>query len=120
MPLSSEEYDEYYLAYRRSIQAIARRIAGTNDDLCQELEQIGRIALWKFDPTRAHTNLEGLIKRHLRNRMIDYIRSTYNRQQFDPLFETDFDQADLWVDETGNVRVVQLRPWDSEGDYYGG
>lgn len=109
---SDQEYEAFVRKYQLSINGIARRIAGRNDELCEELLQVGLIALWKFDPTKATSNLDGLVKRHLRNRMIDFIRSTYNRYDAESLYESDLDRMDLWVDASGVTQLRALTEFD--------
>lgn len=109
---SEAEYNAFVKRYQLSINGIARRIAGRNEELFEELLQIGLIALWRFDPAKAKTNLDGLVKRHLRNRMIDFIRGTYSKYDQDPLFDTDVDAVDCWVDATGTVRMRELTAYD--------
>jgi DNA-directed RNA polymerase specialized sigma24 family protein len=110
--MTEDEYNQFVVRYRLSIQGIARRIAGRNDELCDELIQVGRIALWKFDPTKATSNLDGLVKRHLRNRMIDFIRSTYNKYDGESLYDSDVDHFDLWVDGSGMAQLRNLTAYD--------
>jgi DNA-directed RNA polymerase specialized sigma24 family protein len=107
-----DEYNAFVRKYQLSINGIARRIAGRNDELCDELQQVGLIALWKFDPGKATTNLDGLVKRHLRNRMIDFIRSTYNKYDAESLYDSDLDRVDLWMDATGVTHVRPLTEFD--------
>jgi DNA-directed RNA polymerase specialized sigma24 family protein len=109
---SDAEYTAFAERYRLSIQGIARRIAGRDDELCEELIQVGYIALWRFDPTKATSNLDGLVKRHLRNRMIDFIRSTYTKYAGDTLYDSDLDRCDLWIDGTGMAQLRGLTEYD--------
>jgi len=68
------DFEAYYARYRDTITAIARKLAGTDDDLVADLEQEGVIALWKLNPARATKNRDAWIRQAIKFRMVDYLR----------------------------------------------
>jgi RNA polymerase sigma factor (sigma-70 family) len=110
--VTNDEFTTYYEQFSRSIKAIARKISGTNETLFDDLVQVGRIALWKFDTTKVQTNLTGCVNRHLRNRMIDYIRAEGGRSRntsLDDPFGPALDQ--LYMDENGHITEARHDRW---------
>lgn len=75
--MDNEEFEWYYKKYYiedRMIQRIARKKAGDNADLYQELVQEGLIKLSKLQPKKATKNKDAWVRTALRNGMVDYLR----------------------------------------------
>ncbi len=126
--MTNEQFDDVYLPkYNRSIVAIARKIAAADENLYTELVQVGRIALWKFNIDAVRTNEQGCVNSHLRNRMIDFVRSERGRSRAialdDDSFRPKIDM--LYIDEAGNVTEAQMDRadrapnflYDTDADY---
>lgn len=78
--MTNEEFDQqYYPRYRRIICAIARKLAGYDAGLYDDLCQAGAIKLWQVDVTRAHTNPDSYIRQAIKRGMIDFLRSEGSR-----------------------------------------
>lgn len=69
-----KEFDKLYPKYRPIIQAIARKLARQDDDLCADLEQEGACLFWQINTDNAHTNLDSFLRTAAQRRMIDYLR----------------------------------------------
>lgn len=72
--MRTREFEKFYKRYRATITAIARKLVGSDDEMVQDLEQEGAMALMKLDPRRATTNADAWIRQAIKNRMIDYLR----------------------------------------------
>ncbi len=110
--MTNEEFEVEYPKFKRSIHAIARKIAGANDLMFDDLLQVGRVSLWQFDLTKVQTNVVGCVNRHLRNRMIDYVRAETggrrNAVSYDPT-RSEPHLDGLYLDESGNVVEIAKR-----------
>jgi hypothetical protein len=74
--MEDEEYNILLAEYALSIRKIARKLGGSDDDLVEDLQQVGRITLWNLDLTRIESNRDSYIRQALKFRMIDFIRQT--------------------------------------------
>lgn len=72
--MRKREFEAYYDRYKSVITAIARKLAGTDDELVADLEQEGAVALWRLQPSRATKNPDAWIRQALKFRMVDYLR----------------------------------------------
>lgn len=116
--MRNKEFSQYYYPrYNTIITAIARKLGGTDDDLVDDLEQEGRIALLALDPSRATSNEDAWIRQALKNRMVDMLRK-YNPRIYESLTRLLENGDQLERDEaTGDVRLLSSRPdvqlkWD--------
>lgn len=113
--MTEQEFDEYYPRFFRQINAIARKISGANENMYDDLVQVGRISLWKFDLTRVKTNEVGCINRHLRNRMIDFVRSEQTKAKMITLDDIHRPRIDaIFLDDSGIVVEARMSPHDPE------
>lgn len=78
------DFEKFYKRYAPSIRAIARKLAQRDDELVQDLEQEGALALLLLNPARATTNPDAWIRQALKNRMVDYLRKL-KLQKYDSL-----------------------------------
>jgi len=78
------QFERYLRRYKDTIAAIARKFAGRDDDLAEELRQEGLIALWNVKPARAVKNKDAYIRQALKFRMVDHLRRL-RPKQFDSL-----------------------------------
>ena len=72
--MNRRDFNRYYKQYKCVITAIARKLGGSDNDLVQDLEQEGLIALWKLNPAKAKTNKDAMIRQAIRFRQIDFLR----------------------------------------------
>jgi RNA polymerase sigma factor (sigma-70 family) len=72
--MTDADFERLYPKYSAVIQAIARKYGHTDDAMVEDLEQEGRICLWKLDLSKATSNPDSYIRNALRNRMIDLLR----------------------------------------------
>lgn len=73
--MTNQEFEEvYWPKYNTVVQAIARKLAQTNDSLAEDLYQEGLIALWECEPSKAKTNPDAFIRQAIKFRMIDFLR----------------------------------------------
>lgn len=73
--MTSEEFERTYPKYRKVIQAIARKYAHSDDELCADLEQEGALRLLQLDLSRIRKNPSAFIRTSVRNAIIDYLRN---------------------------------------------
>lgn len=99
------DFDQYYERYRSVITAIARKLAGRDDDLVADLEQEGAIALWNLNPGIAVTNLDAMVRQAIKFRQIDYLRRQ-NPQQYESLDGLLEGGNQLESDPLGGSRLV--------------
>jgi DNA-directed RNA polymerase specialized sigma24 family protein len=73
--MTNEEFEATYLPrYNNDIKAIARKLAKRDDELCKDLLQVGRIALWQIDLGKVTSNEAAFIRQVLWNKMVDVFR----------------------------------------------
>lgn len=117
--MRARDFERYFGLYGKSIKAIARKLANSDDELAEDLEQEGALALWLLDPRGASKNESAWIRTAVKNRMIDFLRK-YNPQKYESLdarLETG-DQVEH-DEETGDIvlftqRVAPPRLMDEE------
>lgn len=74
--MPDEMFALYYGRHLNDIEAIARKIAKRDETLYDDLCQVGRIGLWRFNPAKVVDNEVSCIRNHLRFRMLDFIRQS--------------------------------------------
>lgn len=72
--MRKREFNRLYPRYRRIIQAIARKFAKQDDELCADLEQEGVLCLLRINLGNATKNPDAFLRMAIRNSMIDYLR----------------------------------------------
>jgi len=83
--MKKEEFETvYYPRYRTVITAIARKLARSDDDLVQDLHQVGAIALFRLDVSKSLSNPDSWIRQAVKFKMIDFLRKN-NPRAFDSL-----------------------------------
>jgi hypothetical protein len=113
--MTDAEFEVHLPKFERSIYAISRKIAGSNEVLYDDLVQVGRISLWKFDLARVQTNVVGCINRHLRNRMIDFVRSESSKAKMVSLDDSHHHGLNsLFIDDAGIAVEPRLTSHDPE------
>lgn len=87
--MTNTEFEQAYGQYASDIQAIARRLAKTDDDLCDDLNAVGMIALWQLELAPVTTNERAYVRQAVRNRMIDHLRRqrTHKTESLDARIE---------------------------------
>jgi hypothetical protein len=68
------EFARYHVEWERRIVALSRRLSRGDRDLAQDLEQVGRCALWQLDLVCVRGEETRYIWRTLRNRMLNAVR----------------------------------------------
>jgi len=71
------DYERYYERYLPAIKGIARKLAGSDNELAEDLEQQGALELLQLQPAKATRNESAWIRQALKRRMIDFLRK-YN------------------------------------------
>lgn len=74
----------YYPKYKNVIEAIARKLAKSDEDVRDDLIQVCMIGLLGLDPAKAKTNEDAWMRNCLRNKAVDHMRFL-NRRQFERL-----------------------------------
>jgi DNA-directed RNA polymerase specialized sigma subunit len=109
--MTNEEFEKiYYPKYAKLIRALARKRAKRDEALYEDLEQVGRIALWNLDPSKAKTNEDAWIRQAIKFKMIDHLR----KQRYKDLDSLDFclNQGDqVSQDEFGETQLVRRPKW---------
>jgi len=105
--VNRRQFEKYLALYQGTITAIARKLAGRDDDLVEDLEQEGRVALLFLDPGMARTNLDSMIRQAAHFRMIDFLRRL-NPQQYDSLDAMLLNGCQLERDAYGDPHLVSL------------
>lgn len=78
--LSDADFQKYYRLYEDDIRGVARTLARTNDDLCDDLYNIGLVTLWRIDVTTITRNERAFIRQAVRNRMTDFLRADRSKR----------------------------------------
>jgi DNA-directed RNA polymerase specialized sigma24 family protein len=74
--MQDRAYEALLAEFDKAIRGMARKFAGQNEDLYEDLWQIGRIALWKdVDLTKVRANRSSMIRKAIKCRMIDFLRA---------------------------------------------
>lgn len=84
--MTDDQFALLYPKYAASIRAIARKFGNADDALVQDLEQEGRICLWRLDISKAVANPDSYIRNAIRNKIIDFLRKE-NSGRYDSLDE---------------------------------
>jgi RNA polymerase sigma factor (sigma-70 family) len=105
-------FDEYYHKYfikGKIVQRIARKYAGSDEDLYEDLVQEALMRLWELEPERASSNLDSWVRQALRNAIIDYLRKN-NPRQYESLDARLLTGEQLERDAaTGDLRLISTR-----------
>ena len=73
--MTNDDFEQKYLPkYRNVIKALARKLAKRDQELFEDLKQVGMIALWQLDPAQATTNEDAWIRQALYNNMTNVLR----------------------------------------------
>lgn len=73
--MTNEQFEQHYLPkYESVIKALARKLARKDQELYEDLRQVGMISLWQLDPTNAVSNEDAWIRQALYNKMTDVLR----------------------------------------------
>lgn len=82
--MTKEQAEVYYAKYIVAIRGIARKFAGSDDQLMEDLEQEGALALMRLDPSKAKINEGAWIRQAIKHRMVDFLRK-YRPQRYESL-----------------------------------
>jgi RNA polymerase sigma factor (sigma-70 family) len=108
--VNHRDFDRLYPKYRPVIQAIARKLVGTDDEMVRDLEQEGAFALFQLDLSRATSNPDAWIRKAIKNRQIDYLRrhkpASIRMESLDARLE----QGDQLEELAGGLSLVSHRP----------
>lgn len=105
--MSDAAYNELLARYRDVIEGIARKFAGPELDLFDDLVSVGMIALWELDTSKATRNVDAFIRNAIRNRLVDHLR-WLDPERFDRLDEHLAGGAQVITDpETGEPRLTR-------------
>jgi len=107
--MRKRDFEKRYAKYQRTIQAIARKFARQDDELCADLEQEGVLCLLKIDMEKATRNPDAFLRMALRNSMIDYLRRQ-NPQIYESLDYRLSCGDQVEQTETGDLRLLSQRP----------
>jgi RNA polymerase sigma factor (sigma-70 family) len=103
------DWDKYYPRYLPAIKGIARKLSHNDDQLAEDLEQEGALALWLLTPGNATNNESAWVRMAIRNRMIDFLRK-YNPQVYESL-DARLDAGDQLeqLEATGELKLFTSR-----------
>lgn len=82
--MDTQQAEVYYHRYITPIRGIARKFAGSDDALMEDLVQEGCLALMRLDPSKARVNENAWIRQALKHRMVDFLRK-YRPQRYESL-----------------------------------
>lgn len=107
--MDDKRFNEVYLPkYRDVIEALARKIARRDQDLYEDLVQVGMIKLWELEPYNATQNEDAWIRAALYKNMISARRKEKRR----PLESLEFmidKGAQIIALETGEPHLIAPR-----------
>ena len=108
--MTNHQFALYYKRYAAVIQAIARRYATTDQDLFDDLVQVGTIGLYEADLRRPYKNEDAFLRQIIRNKVIDHLR-WIDQKRFERLDQR-LVQGDQVVKDldTGEVTFVHFSP----------
>lgn len=108
--MRQREFTKYYERYLPTLKAIARKLAGRDDELAEDLQQEGAMLLWSLDPTKASKNLDAWIRKAIYNRMVGFLRA-YDPQKYESL-DARLESGDQLeqLEDTGEVVLFTSRP----------
>jgi hypothetical protein len=78
-------FASYIKVYGRRIHRMAIRLALYDLDLADDLEQAGRIAIWRFNPVRVRNSESAIVMRVARDAMLKWIHREERAQIIIPL-----------------------------------
>lgn len=106
--MTKRQYAHYSPAYTGKIRAIARKFAGSDDHLFEDLVQVGCLAMWLLKPGCAKVNVGAYIGNAAKFRMIDHLRKMrpFDYWPLDAFLEDGHDL--IYDDSTGEVRMTWL------------
>lgn len=104
--MTNEDFERTYLPrYRGVIKALARKLARRDQELYEDLCQVGMIALWQLDPTKATQNEDAFVRQILFNKMTDVLRR--DRPALYQSLTALMARGDqLTLDQAGDVRLI--------------
>jgi RNA polymerase sigma factor (sigma-70 family) len=119
--MTDQQFTEYFSRYEQTINKIARKFAKRDDDLYDDLVQIGRVKLWKLELSQATSNEDPWIRTSIANAMRDHKRKEKAAEQ-DSLhhYLSQGDQVitDDLSGESRLIRANQLRRRTEIDDHY--
>lgn len=130
--MNNREFRRYHVKYKSVIQAIARKYAGADQDLFDDLVQVATIGLLDADLRRPYKNEDAFLRQVIRNKVVDHLR-WLDYKDFDSLDQRlaqgdqivkDFDGEITFVhgnnrkDPRNMERPLPERP-DEDDDYDG-
>lgn len=103
--MTNKQFAHYHPLYDNDVRAIARKFAKRDNDLFDDLYQIGLLALLDFRPESVRTNERACVRQAIRNRLIDYVRveRLASHTSLTAMLEAG-DQ--LTADESGGAKLV--------------
>jgi DNA-directed RNA polymerase specialized sigma24 family protein len=110
--VSKRDFEQLYARYAGVISAIARKYAGPDDMLAEDLEQEGAWALCRLDTRRVVSNFDAFVRSSIKYRMVDYLRR-FNPRAYESL-DARLEQGDqLRVDANGDLEILVRSPGDA-------
>lgn len=101
-------YDLYYVKLL-VVQRIARKLATDDEELYQDLVQVGLIRLSKLVPSKATTNTDAWIRQSMKYAMVDYLRKNQPKH-YESLDSRLASGDQIEEDEaTGTLRLVSMK-----------
>ena len=115
--MTHDVFERILVQYGPIIAAIARKLAGRDEYLVEELVQEGRISLWGLKLSRVRKNKDSYVRNAIRFRMVDHLRR-YRSSRMDSLeFHAEMGRQIEKDSRTGIVRFVDLRSEEGEHSY---
>lgn len=110
--MTNDEFSFYYDLYYVKllvVQRIARKLATDDEELYQDLVQVGLIRLSKLVPSKATTNTDAWIRQSMKYAMVDYLRK--NQPKHYESLDSRLAAGDqIEEDEaTGTLRLVSMK-----------
>lgn len=91
--------------YAPAIRRLARKYGKADDDLVEDLQQVGRITLWELDLDKVKSNEDAFVRQAIKYRMIDWLRSegNYRKESLDSKMSGG---AQVVKDATGKAKIL--------------
>jgi len=103
--MTDAEYNARLKRYALAIRKLARKYGKTDNDLVEDLEQVGRITLWELDLSTVKTNEDAFVRQAIKFRMIDFLR-TIKDTRTESLEKRVGSGDQITQDDTGRQRII--------------
>jgi hypothetical protein len=101
--VTHDEFARYYEEWEMRIRSLSRRLSRRDRDLAQDLEQVGRCALWQLELACIKGDEKRYIWRMLRNHMLDVVRRENRARVIVPQWRCDRRRARCKAESASHI-----------------